>query len=88
VLLYKFTHLEELYGRAPQIAQAWQGAGITHVLVFEAGYDFAVENEMTFIAPQDTAVMDALRSDWLEPVWALPDGYTLYGLRSTAETAN
>lgn len=81
VLLYKFTHLEELYGRAAQIAQAWQEAGITHVLVFEAGYDFAVENEMTFIAPQDTAVMETLRTDWLEPVWGLPDGYTLYALR-------
>lgn len=81
VLLYKFTHLEHLYEEAPAIAGAWRAEGVTHVLIFEAGYAFAVANEMAFIAPQETAVVDELRQNWLETVAAWPDGYTLYALR-------
>lgn len=81
VLLYRFSHLDHLYGDAAGIARSWQEAGVTHVLLFEAGYDFAVANEMRWIAPRDTAVMDTLRAHWLEPVRVWEGSYTLYALK-------
>ncbi|MCP4360098.1 MAG: hypothetical protein GY796_18995 [Chloroflexi bacterium] len=85
LLLYKFGHLEQLYGDADGIGQAWQEQGITHVLVFDAGLQFAVENEMAYIAPGDTAVFNNLLADWLEPVNTWDKTYTLYALEEIGD---
>jgi 4-amino-4-deoxy-L-arabinose transferase-like glycosyltransferase len=81
ILLFKFSHLEHLHGDAASIAQAWRTAGITHVLIFEAGLNFATANEMTWIAPQDEQVLADLRADWLGPVRTWEGNYTLYALK-------
>ena len=79
-ILDTFGHLEYLHQDATEIAAAWQDMGISHVLLFEAGYTFVVNADMIWLKPQDLALMDRLRQDYLQPVAAWQDDYTLYEL--------
>lgn len=81
LLLTKLGHLEHQYHDADGIAAAWQAEGISHVLVFDAGYEFAVETDMAFALPENENLMDAFYENWLEPVSSWDDAYTLYAIR-------
>ncbi len=59
-ILDTFAHLEYLHNDANGIAQAWRSEGITHVLLFETGYEFIREQQMDWISPQNPHLMDDL----------------------------
>jgi hypothetical protein len=79
-ILDTFAHLEYLHNDANGIAQAWRNEGITHVLLFETGYEFVREQQMAWISPQNTHLMDDLTATHLQPVADWGD-YQLYELR-------
>ncbi|MBK7893314.1 MAG: glycosyltransferase family 39 protein [Anaerolineaceae bacterium] len=79
-ILDTFAHLEYLHNDADGIAQAWRNEGITHVLLFETGYEFVREQQMAWISPQNTHLMDDLTATHLQPVADWGD-YQLYELR-------
>ncbi|NJN55596.1 MAG: hypothetical protein HC804_13095 [Anaerolineae bacterium] len=77
-ILDELGHLEYLYGDAAGIAATWRQQGVTHVLIFDAGYNFVVVTELASALPQDLTLMETLKTDWLEPVMAWETGYSLY----------
>ena len=79
-ILDTLGHLEYLHQDADGIATAWQQAKISHILLFEAGYNFVVNDNMAWITPQDLTLIDTLRQDYLQPVVERPGDYTLYEL--------
>ncbi len=79
-ILDEMGHLEYLYGDAAGIAEAWRQRGITHVLMFDAGYDFVVETELKSALPQDLTLWETLKEGWLVPVIPGEAGYSLYAL--------
>ena len=79
-ILDRWGHMEYLYGNAADIAAAWRAAGVTHVLIFEAGLDFVVAEQIPWVAPQNMAVLDNLRARYLTPVPLQIDSYSLYQL--------
>ncbi len=80
-ILDTLGHLEYLYGDAAAIAQAWQAGGVTHVLLFDAGYHFLVETKNAAVLPQNAALLETLRQGYLEPVAAWEGTYSLYALK-------
>ncbi len=79
-ILDKLSHLEYLHQDAAGIAAAWREAKVSHVLLFDAGYDFVVNADMAWITPRDLTLLDRLRQDYWRPVAAWEDDYTLYEL--------
>ncbi|MCP4415175.1 MAG: phospholipid carrier-dependent glycosyltransferase, partial [Chloroflexi bacterium] len=79
-ILDSLAHLEYLHNDADGIAQAWQNEGISHVLLFDAGYQFVREQQMAWISPQNVTLMDELAANHLQLIgdW---DDYKLYELR-------
>ena len=79
-ILDSFAHLEHLHNDADGIAQAWRNEGVSHVLLFETGYEFVREQQMAWISPQNTHLMDDLAVSHLQLIddW---DDYQLYELR-------
>jgi hypothetical protein len=83
-ILDKFGHLTYLYGDAEGIAQAWRDAGVTHVLVFEAGLKLILAASSPGGDPlPEPAALTGLRRDYLQPVASIGNGvYHLFALRS------
>ncbi len=79
-ILDVYAHLEYQYGAAAAIAQLWRETGVTHLLIFEIGLEFVIEEGTPFVAPQDTAVLDDLRQNYLTPVAQVGEAYTLYAI--------
>ncbi|MCB8980928.1 MAG: glycosyltransferase family 39 protein [Ardenticatenaceae bacterium] len=79
-ILDTLAHLEYLHNDANGIAQAWQNDGISHVLLFETGYEFIRERQMDWISPQNTHLMDDLTTTHLQLVADWGD-YELYELQ-------
>jgi hypothetical protein len=79
-ILDTLAHLEFLHNDAEGIAQAWQDAGISHILLFETGYEFIREQQMDWISPQNTHLMDDLAATHLQLVADWGD-YELYELK-------
>ena len=79
-ILDRFAHLEYLYNDADGIAQAWRNEGVSHVLLFEIGYEFVREQQMAWISPQNTHLMDDLTVSHLQLINDWGD-YQLYELR-------
>jgi hypothetical protein len=79
-ILDELGHLEHLYQDAAGIAAAWREAEVSHILLFDAGYDFVVNAGMAWITPHDLTLLDTLRQDHLRPVATWQDEYTLYEL--------
>lgn len=80
-ILDTLGHLEYLYGDAETIAQAWQAMGVTHVLLFDAGYRFLVDTKNTAVLPQNTALLETLHQGHLEPLAVWEGAYSLYILK-------
>ncbi|WP_420645469.1 phospholipid carrier-dependent glycosyltransferase [Candidatus Leptofilum sp.] len=79
-ILDTFAHLEYLHNDANGIAQAWREEGISHILLFETGYEFIREQHMEWISPQNTHLMDDLAATHLQLVADWGD-YQLYELK-------
>ncbi|GJM40885.1 MAG: hypothetical protein DHS20C20_11670 [Ardenticatenaceae bacterium] len=79
-ILDSFAHLEYLHNDANGIAQAWHDEGVSHILLFETGYEFIRERQMDWISPQNTNLMDDLTATHLQLVADWGD-YQLYELR-------
>ncbi|HEX6386223.1 MAG TPA: hypothetical protein VF177_16245, partial [Anaerolineae bacterium] len=80
-ILDTFGHLEYLYRTADDIAATWHQAGITHILLHQAGLDFVVAAGYERIAPHDITVLEQLQARHLEPVADWQGAYTLYELK-------
>lgn len=79
-ILDTFSHLEYLHNDASGISQAWREAGVSHVLLFETGYEFVREQQMDWISPQNTKLLDELAASHLQLVADWGD-YQLYELK-------
>jgi hypothetical protein len=79
-ILDSLAHLEYLHNDAEGIAQAWQKEGISHILLFDTGYQFIREQQMAWISPQNNTLMDELAANYLQLIGDWGD-YKLYELR-------
>lgn len=81
-LINRWWHDQQTFGDPAAIAADWQEAGFTHVLIFEAGGRFLIEQEpYDPLTEDDWAALADLREKALTPVWAELDSYTLYELK-------
>jgi hypothetical protein len=79
-ILDEFPNLVYKYGSAEAIAQAWQQAGITHILVHRSGLERIV-NDMP--GAVDVEILNELESQFLQPVFDEGEAYQLYKLGTT-----
>jgi hypothetical protein len=64
------------------VAARWREQGITHVLIHEAGLDWAVSGEAPAgLGADDRAALDVLREQALALIWEWPGQYRLYALQ-------
>ncbi|MCB8968468.1 MAG: glycosyltransferase family 39 protein [Ardenticatenaceae bacterium] len=77
-ILDTFAHLEYLYRNGDAIADAWLADGVTHVLLFQTGFEFVVEAQTERIAPRDMAVWQSLEQERLHLVTDWNGAYKLY----------
>lgn len=76
-ILFDHWALPLVQGAAPQaVLERWRSAGDTHLLVFDLGLDFVLDNGGTFQA-YDATFRDALAAVAV-PVWTDGQAYTLY----------
>ncbi len=81
-LIDEWWHARQLEPDPLAIAAGWREQGITHVLIFEAGLDFLVNEEPHEpLDEADLAALDSLRGAVLVPIWDEFDSYTLYELQ-------
>jgi hypothetical protein len=76
-ILDTFPHLVHQYGSAEAIAQAWQQAGVTHVLIHQAGLDFVLDESPGVI---DTTILAGLEIRFLHPLFDVAGAYQVYEL--------
>ncbi|MCB8986956.1 MAG: glycosyltransferase family 39 protein [Ardenticatenaceae bacterium] len=78
-ILDTWLHLTQGQGYdAAQIAQAWQAAGVTHVLMHDAGLNFVLQAKFDPVTEADLAVWEEFSKNYLQPIQIWPDEYTLY----------
>jgi hypothetical protein len=79
-MIDNWWHDRERYGSPEAIAQHWRSVGYTHVLIYDAGGRFLIEEEpYDPMTEADREALDTLRGAALEPVWET-DAYSLYAL--------
>lgn len=84
-LLNRWWHARQLERNPLRIASGWTAEGVTHVLVFEDGMRFLIDEEPSQpLTAEDVAALDLLRGTALVPVWDALDSYTLYELQEVA----
>ncbi len=78
-----FRELRARFGTAPGIAEHLKGAGYTHVLLYQWGMDFVINEEDGSLDEQDLAVFRELERDYLRPVHRVAEGqpFVLYEIR-------
>jgi hypothetical protein len=81
VLLDRWWHLRQLGATAGSAAAQWKSAGVTHVLVFEAGRQAVEMARFDPLTGLDWAELQGLRSQQLSLVADLVGVYQLYELR-------
>ena len=80
--LNAWWHDRQLESDPFQIAHRWRDEGITHVLVYEAGARFLLDEEpFDPLSEDDAAALMRLRGEVLIPIWEIAGAYTLYELR-------
>ncbi len=80
-ILDEFGHLIYLHNDADSIADAWRQDGVTHVLIWQAGLDFLLENPEEVLGVE-TAVLHALQTNHLTLTRSIAENnYQLYELR-------
>ncbi len=81
-ILDTYAHLEHLHADAASITAAWKGQGVTHVLFHEAGLQFVLSAEMSWVAPRDLTTLQQIRERYLVPIATWQSVYTLYRLET------
>ncbi len=76
-ILDEFPHLVDRYGSAEAIVQAWQQAGVTHVLIHRSGLNFILNHSPETI---DTTVLTELETKAFRLVFDVAGAYQLYAL--------
>lgn len=79
-ILDKYSHLEHLHGSAAGIASALANEGVTHLLIFEQGLTFLLENEAEWVVPGDLAEYRHFITAYTRPVQRWGSIYTLVEL--------
>jgi hypothetical protein len=80
-MIDNWWHDRERYGAPEAIARHWRSEGYTHVLIYDAGGRFLIEEEpYDPMTEADWEALESLRGIALEPVWVEPDAYSLYAL--------
>jgi hypothetical protein len=80
-ILDKYSHLEHLHGSAEGIARALAAEGVTHLLVFEHGLTFLLDNEAEWVVPADFAEYERFISTYTRSVQQWGDAYSLLKLQ-------
>ncbi len=84
-MIDRWWHDRQVYGDPFDIATQWRDEGYTHVLIFEAGGRFLIEQEpYDPMTEDDWVALGTLRGSVLAPVWDDLSSYTLYQLRGAA----
>ena len=79
-ILDAFDHLVYLHEDVDNIAAALREEGVTHVLIWQTGLDFIVENPESQVGVE-TAVLATFRTNHLEPVISITeDSYLVFVL--------
>jgi 4-amino-4-deoxy-L-arabinose transferase-like glycosyltransferase len=78
-ILDRFLHLthHEEY-EAAEITAVWQERGFTHVLLYQGGLDFLLEQGFDPIYAEDLAILSDLQENYWRPVETWGDAYILY----------
>ena len=76
-ILDAFPHLVHRYGSAEAIARHWREAGLTHLLIHRAGFDFMLAETPELI---DAAVLEELEANHLRLQGDIGGSYQLYSL--------
>ncbi|MCL4301578.1 MAG: phospholipid carrier-dependent glycosyltransferase [Anaerolineae bacterium] len=80
-ILDRLAHDQYLYGSAAKIVEAWQKAGITHVLLHRQGLEF-IKHEATTVLDQPALdQLEVLEARYFEPVFDVVGAYQLYRLK-------
>ncbi|MBN1310567.1 MAG: hypothetical protein JXB30_04040 [Anaerolineae bacterium] len=87
-LLNQWWHDRQLEPEPRKVAQGWREQGITHVLVWDAGMESLVSDELgnELIEPQDVTALEIVRREDLELIWDLrlpveaADDFLVYSL--------
>jgi hypothetical protein len=74
-LLDKFPHLVYQYGSAEKIAQSWQEAGVTHVLLHRSGLEFVLGESPEVV---NRAALAELEERYLIPLVDVVGSYQIY----------
>lgn len=80
-ILDKYSHLEHLHGSAEGIARALAGEGVTHLLLFEHGLIFLLDNEAEWVVPANFAEYERFIATYTRPVRQWGDVYSLLELQ-------
>nr|MBN1229003.1 hypothetical protein [Anaerolineae bacterium] len=82
-IINQWWHDRRVYGSPAAVADHWREQGITHVLVFETGGRFLIEQEPHDPTDEtDWTDLAVLRETEMMPLWDDLDSYTLYELIS------
>ncbi len=77
-ILDELAHLTAQHGTAEAIAQSWRAAGVSHVLLHRAGFDFMHTTDPALTHP---ALLEALTGHYLTLVADVGGVYQLYSVR-------
>jgi hypothetical protein len=80
VVIDRWWHLRRTLGEPAGILARWRAEGVTHVLLYEAGANFAAMDPRSPLAPGDWAALAELRQQ-MTLVTAIGPAYGLYALR-------
>ena len=79
-LLDRWWHLRRTTGDPGEIVAQWRQQGLTHVLLYQAGYRAAVEAGFDPISPDDQAALDTLLATRAHVIKDVTNAYRLYVL--------
>ncbi len=77
-ILDRFPHLVYQYRSTEAIAQAWQKAGATHVLIHRSGLDFLLQEQPEMI---DVDTLQSLENLYLQQIFDVAGVYQVYVLQ-------
>ncbi len=77
-ILDEFPHLVDKYGSAETIAQQWQNAGVSYVLIHRVGLNFMLTEQPERI---DQSVLADLENNYLSEEFNVVGSYQVYALK-------
>lgn len=80
-ILDQLAHDQYVYGRADKIVEAWQKAGITHVLLHRQGLDFVKHEGTEAVSQPALEQLAVLEDHYFEPVFDVVGAYQVYTLK-------